>query len=176
MVNPFYIVSQKLAELGIFSFFLPWIITAAVFWGLLKRSKIFESELVNAILSISISFLIWGYLVLPIATQIWSYLATFIMQGLVVIIVFLVALLGASLFYPKFGEFLAESFKNRTMIWVFLAIFFGGLFFTSGLYQVLIPRGGPSGTSYDVSSMIIMLVILMIGILIVVAIQKGLGG
>lgn len=175
MVNPFYIVSQKLVELGIFSFFIPWIITSAVFWGLLKRSKIFESELVNAILSISISFLIWGYLVLPVATQIWSYLATFIMQGLIVIIVFLVALLGASLFYPDFGKFLTESFKSRTMIWIFLAIFFGGLFFTSGLYKVLIPRG-EGGISYDVSSMITMLVILIIGILIVVAVQKGMGG
>ncbi len=176
MLDPFHLIIDRLINLGVINFFIPWIITATVFWALLKKSKLFESSFVNAILAVSIAFLFWGYLVSPIAIQLGTHLSLFIAQGFVIIFVFLFGLLGASMFYPKFGESLNEMFKKRTMIWVFLALFFGVLFFTSGMYKVLILELPPSGVRADVTMLIVLLVALIIGMLILVAAKYGLGG
>jgi len=173
MVNPFQLITERLAGLGIFSFFLPWIITAAIMWGLLKRSKMFDPS-INAILSIALSFFIWGYLA-QTAFEIGAPLAAFITQGFVLILVFVFGLVGASMFYPKFSETLTEVFKSSSMIWIFLGLFFGVIFFTSGLYTVLFTSPLGTGIQADVQAMIIMLAALVIGILILVGVQRGVG-
>jgi hypothetical protein len=175
MLDPFHLIIDRMTELGVINFFIPWIITTTVFWALLNKSKIFESPFVNAILSISVAFLFWGYLISPVAIQLGKNLSLFIAQGFVIIIVFMFGLLGASMFYPKFGEFLTESFKKRTMIWVFLALFFGVLFFTSGMYKVLIWENPTPGVRTDVTMLIVMLSALIIGMLILVGVKWGLG-
>jgi len=173
MVNPFQLITERLADLGIFSFFLPWVITTAVMWGLLKRSKMFDPS-INAILSIVVSFFIWGYLA-QAAFEIGTHLAAFITQGFVLMLVFVFGLVGASMFYPKFSETLTEVFKSSMMIWVFLGLFVGVLFFTSGLHEVLFYGSADTGIQSDVQNMIIMLVALIIGILILVGVQRGAG-
>jgi hypothetical protein len=176
MLDPFHLIVDRLINLGVINFFIPWIITSTVFWALLNKSKLFGSAFVNAILSISLAFLFWGYLVSPVAIQLGTHMSMFIAQGFVIIFVFLFGLLGASMFYPKFDEFLTGAFKKRTMIWVFLALVFGVLFFTSGMYKVLIWESPAPGVRGDVTMLIIMLVALIIGMLILVAAKYGLGG
>jgi len=176
MLNPFQLIVDRMVELGAINFLIPWIITATIFWALLNKSKVFESSMVNAILSISVAFLVWGYLISPLAITLGKSLSIFIAQGLVIIIVFLFALLGASMFYPKFGETLTTAFKSRTMIWIFIAIFVGGLFFTSGLYKVLMPGPMPNGKQGDVTILIVILIALIIGILILVGVKSGTEG
>jgi hypothetical protein len=173
MVNPFQIITERLIDLGVFSFFIPWVITAAVMWGLLKRSKIFDPT-INAILSIAVSFFVWGYLA-NTAFGIGEYLAAFITQGFVLMLVFVFGLVGASMFYPKFSDTLTEVFKSSWIIWMFIGIFFGILFFTSGLYKVLGPGPSGPGVQADVQAMIIMLIALIIGILVLVGVQRGAG-
>jgi len=173
MVNPFQLITERLVDLGVFSFFLPWLITAAVMWGLLKRSKIFDTT-VNAILSIAVSFFVWGFLA-QTAFDIGTPLAYFITQGFVFMLVFVFALVGASMFYPKFSETLSEVFKSSMMVWVFIGLFFGTIFFTSGLFTVLFPEPSGTGVQADVNAMILMLVALIIGILILVGVSRGVG-
>lgn len=176
MLNPFQLIAQRMVELGAVNFFIPWVITATIFWALLNKSKMFESPIVNAILSISVAFLVWGYLISPVAIGLGKSLSIFITQSLVIVIVFMVALLGASMFYPKFGETLTTAFKSSIIIWVFIAIFVGGLFFTSGLYKVLsngFPSGGKLG---DVATLIVILVALIIGMLILVGVKSSTEG
>jgi len=174
MANPFQLIAEKLQELGIIGFFLPWLITAAIFWGLLRKSKMFESPIVNAILSLSASFFVFSYLYTASSFELGTALATFVTQATVIIIVFLFSLIGASMFYPKFGDVLTEKFKG-TMVWVFIGLFMGALFFTSGLYVVLnnIPTGGVQS---DVYTLIIILVALIVGMLILVGVSRGMGG
>ena len=173
MLNPFQLITDRLADLGIFSFFLPWVITAAIMWGLLKRSKMFDPT-INAILSISVSFFVWGYLA-STAFEIGAPLAAFITQGFVLMLVFVFGLVGASMFYPKFSETLTEVFKSSWIIWMFIGLFFGVLIFTSGLYTVLSSGYQGTGIQADVNAMIIMLAALIIGILILVGVQRGAG-
>jgi len=173
MQSPFQLVIEKLASLGVFSFLLPWILTAAVFWGLLKKSGMF-GPFVNAVIALTTSFFIWGYFTTSYAIEIGTPLSTFIIQGSVIILVFLFGLIAASMFYPKFPEILAEK-KSSNMIWVFLGIFVGGLFFTSGLYRIL-SAGPATGIQSDVITLTTILVALIIGILILVAVQRSEGG
>jgi len=144
---------------------------------LLKKSKIFESSVVNAIISLGASFFVWSYLVTGPAFDLGTALSVFITQATVIIIVFLFSLIGASMFYPKFDEVLTEKFKG-TMIWVFIGLFMGALFFTSGLYMVLNTffTNGTSGTRGDVTTMIIILVALIVGVLILVGVSRSSGG
>lgn len=174
MANPFQLIAKNLQELGIIGFFLPWIITAAIFWGLLKKSKIFESSIVNAIISLGASFFVMSYIFTSSTFDFGTALSVFITQATVIIIVFLFSLIGASMFYPKFDEVLAEKFKG-TMVWVFIGLFMGALFFTSGLYMVLnsFPTTGVQG---DVTTMIIILVALIIGMLILVGVSRSTKG
>jgi hypothetical protein len=173
MANPFQLITERLTDLGIFSFFLPWIITAAIMWGLLKRSKIFDPA-INAILSIAVSFFVWGYLA-NTALEISEPLTAFITQGFILMLVFVFGLVGSSMFYPKFSETLTEVFKSSSMIWIFLGLFVGVLFFTSGLYTVLFAGYPTTGVQADVNAMIVMLAALIIGILILVGVQRGVG-
>jgi len=95
-------------------------------------------------------------------------------------LVFVFGLIGASMFYPDFSKTLTEAFKSSMMIWVFIGLFVGVLFFTSGLYEVLIygpmSADGGAGIKSDVQAMIIMMAALIIGILILVGVQRGTGG
>ena len=174
MANPFQLITEMMADLGLFSFFLPWIITAAVMWGLLKRSKMFDAS-INLVLSIAVSFFIWGYLA-QTAFDIGTPLANFITQGFVLMLVFVFGLIASSMFYPKFSETLTEVFKSSSMVWIFLGLFVGVLFFTSGLYTVLFQGPSGSGVQTDVQALIMVLVALIIGILILVGVQRGVGG
>jgi len=174
MASPFELIAENLQELGVIGFFLPWLITATIFWGLLRKSKIFESSVVNAIISLSASFFVFSYLYTGASFDVGTALANFVTQATVIIIVFLFSLIGASMFYPKFGDVLTEKFKG-TMIWIFISIFMGALFFTSGLYVVLnnIPV---AGVQSDVYTLIIILVALIIGMLILVGVSRSMGG
>jgi len=171
MVNPFQIIAQRLLDLGAFGFFLPWVITAAVFWGLLKKSGIFDTA-INAILSISLSFFIWGFLITASNADIGAPLSAFITQGFVIMIVFVFSLVAASMFYPKLGDVLTETIKNKSIIWMFLGLFII-LFFTSGLFKVMFVGPFPSGIQGDVMTMTIILVALVIGILVLTVVQKS---
>jgi hypothetical protein len=90
-------------------------------------------------------------------------------------LVFVFALIGASMFYPKFPDTLSEVFKGSWVIWMFVGLFVGALFFTSGLYKVLIPSGPSTGAQGEVQGMVVMLVALIVGVLILVGVQRGLG-
>ena len=62
MVSLFEEMVQRLIDLGFYDFFLPFILSTAIFYALLKKSKIIsDSPLVNATLALSIAFLIFGY-------------------------------------------------------------------------------------------------------------------
>lgn len=173
MVSPFETIAIKLGELGFYNFFLPWIITATVLWGLFKKSEMFESPSANAILSLSISFFIWGYLIGPRAIELGTPLSTFVTQGMAFLLIFLFGLVGASMFYPKFSELLLKEMKRRTVVYIVMTVFIV-LFFTSRLHRVLMGEGGIAdvGPERDVTLVVVMLAVLMIGMFLVFSVHR----
>ena len=176
MVSPFQLAAERLAETGFYSFLIPWILSAAVLWGLLKKSNMFESSTVNGLISLSASFLVWAYLIGPGAIDIAATASTFVMQAGILLFVFLFGLIASSMFYPKFTETMIEGFKSRSLVSIIIAVLFV-LFFTSGLYKVLIgePIEGepePSQEEKDVLNMVIIIGILIITIGILVSVTR----
>ncbi len=172
MPDLFRPIAEKLVDLGFIGFFIPWMITAAVFWGLLRRSKLFDSMIINAVLALAASFFLWAYLVGSTAIEIGAPLATFMAQASVLILVMVFGLVAAGMFYPDLNKTLGETFKTRSAMYIMIALFFG-LFFTSGLYKILIPEDIFTGPRGDAYTLVLVLAILIGGLFIIVGVQSS---
>ena len=169
MVSPFEMAAQKISELGFFNFVLPFFITGAVFYGLLRRSNLFSTG-INVTISLSISLFLWGYLVTTSALEIGTPMAKFFTQITMVILLFLFAIVASSLFIPELNESLKSAFPGGTFIWVMVIIFAIIFFVTSGLGNLTgIPQAlhGPAG------SIVLIMFFLFIGTLIAVFVGRG---
>lgn len=144
MVSPFQLIGQNLAEIGVYDFLFPFIITSAILYALLRKTKLFgeEAVAVNAVLSLMFSFFVWGYAVsLPIMS-LGLPLSKFVTHFFIVSLIFLFAFIGASIAYPDFSEALGRTFaKSSTILWIFIVIMVVIFFFTSGLGEILNLQG-----------------------------------
>jgi hypothetical protein len=114
------------------------VITTAIFYAILRKTKILgDSIAVAAILSLSFSFLIWGYLVSIPSVGLGVPMAKFVTQFSVLALAFLFTILGASFFYPEMGSFLGRLFPGGTMFWIVLVLVLVIFFFTSGLGNII---------------------------------------
>lgn len=162
MVSPFEIITQKIAELGVFDFLLPFLITAAVFYGLLRKSNLFSTA-INATLSLSISLFIWGYLITAGSVALGAPLSKFFTQTTVVILLFLFTIVASAMFYPDFNTALKKAFPEGQFVWVMFGILIIIFFVTSGLGSVTgitALFGSPTGV------VVLILFLLFIGVLI----------
>ena len=176
MVNPFQRVAEKLGELGFYSFLLPWLVTSAVLWGLLSKSKLFGENAVaiNSVLSISISFFIWGFLIFS-GSDIGMALSRFFTQMTLVAIGFTLMLLVGSLFFPDFQQTLEDKIPSSVMFWIIIVIGMlllvgGGLFnlgemFYNFLHSFTKISGGGAGV-------LIIAVIFLVLILMFVSVME----
>jgi uncharacterized membrane protein YjfL (UPF0719 family) len=148
-------------------------LTAAVFYGLLRRSQIFgkpeENIAVNAVVALVAAFMVWAYPIL-VGVNIEIMLSTFFFQGTIATLVVVIGLLIVSMFMPKgLGESLSEQFKGKG-VWIGVLIFgllIGfGVFFSSGAVQIFFPTGVFGGINEDV----ILSVAVVIGLFAVLAV------
>jgi hypothetical protein len=172
MTNVFEIIAQKLIDLGVYDFLFPFIITSAIFYGLLKKTKILgESVTINGVLALSIAFLIFGFPKL-IGVTLASPFSRFFTGVTVWILIIGTGVLLAGFFYPDLLKFLAEAFTRRTALIVMIVIGIS-LFITSGFITVFTGGWTPTapgapgpGISTDViilaAAIIIFIVLLII--------------
>lgn len=163
MSNIFQVIAEKFGELGFYNFFLPWLITLAVIWGLLKKSKLFDSPSVSAVISLSVSTLVWGFLVGVSGTDISGPMSTFITQIALIIIGLMFVVIGGSLFYPDIFEAISEWVKNQAMLTLFLIIVVV-LALISGMFKVIFT--GIAGISRNILGLIFMAVLFMLAIML----------
>jgi len=103
MADIFVPIINKLQEIGALNFLFPYILTTAIFYGLLRKSKIFgepeKNVAVNAVVSLVAAFMVLAY---PIASgvSVEGLLPPFFMQALVVILMFMVSLMIVGMFLP----------------------------------------------------------------------------
>jgi hypothetical protein len=147
MTDIFASFISKLVGLGFFNF-LTFLLALALIYALLKQRKIFgENPVVNGIIAFSIAFFIFAY---PVITGIslTTQITTFLSQSFIFLLVFFIAFLMASLFYPTLPKMLEEFFKSRSTLFAMIALAIA-LFVTSGLvgviYSLISPTGAPSG-------------------------------
>lgn len=178
MSSPFEIVVQNMVNLGFYNFIFPFIITSAIFYALLRRSKVFgESIVVNAVVSLSIAFMIFGYPVIA-GVSLATPLATFFTQATVWLLIIFVGIIIASLFYPNLSDMLTKQMTHRTTLFMMIALAIA-LFVTSGLVTVFtgtfnkpVTPGSPPSIPTDVILIAAGLIIFIVLLLIATAIAR----
>jgi len=187
MADLFQQLIQKMIDFGFYNFLFPFIISLALFYGLLKKSAIFgNSFLINAVVAVSLAFMIAGFPVIFGQPSFFALpLSTFFAQGTVILLIFVLAFIGASFFYPDMTKWLMDVFKHRTMMTILIVIAFG-LLFTSGLIQVLFvglnPPASTTGsqqggkTPFDIIVIVAGMIIFVILIIVASSIARTGGG
>ncbi len=130
MTNYLQIVTTKLIDTGFFDI-LTFALVTAIFYGLLRKSQIFKSNTINAVISLSIGFFVLIYRVIT-GTSLLTPLATFFTQWFTIILGLFTGFVVASLFYPNLPKILAERFTRRTALSAMIALGIA-ILVTSGL-------------------------------------------
>ncbi|MEM5843910.1 MAG: hypothetical protein QXX07_02645 [Candidatus Aenigmatarchaeota archaeon] len=132
MADLFTPIIEQLDKLGFFNFFFPWLVTLAIMYAILQKSKILgESALINGVVALSIAFLVFAFPVLS-GFSFALPLSTLFTQTTSILLFFFVGFLLASLFYPNLTQFLIQQFTRRTTLYAMVALGIA-LFITSGL-------------------------------------------
>jgi len=165
MVSPFEIVILNLQKIGAFRFLFPFLLTSAIFYGLLRKSRLFgkpeENVAVNAVVAIVAAFMVWSYPIL-VGVNVETILSTFFFQGTLAMVIVIIGLLIVGMFVEP-GKTLGEKIGSKTWIGilVFGLLVAFGLFFTSGVSNFFFPSGvGGIGISEDMITSIVVLIIL----------------
>jgi hypothetical protein len=154
MVNPFEIVIKKLAELGFFTYVLPYILTAAIFYGLLRKSEIFgppeKNVAVNGVVALVAALFVWAAPPL-LGVNLGEALPLFFVQAAVGILIVVIGVLITAMFFgPNLPEKLSKALGEKSRWWgAFLVVGFiiaGAVFFSSGLVNIMFPGGTIGGT------------------------------
>jgi len=163
-------------DLGIFHFLL-YMLTAAVFYGLLRKSKLFgepkQNVTVNATVAIVAALMVWAYPVI-VGVDIVKDFIVFFTQGLIAMMVIVIGLLATSMFLP---EGLAKGLKELGLgkkfygglLVIFLLIAFG-ILISSGLGNIFFPAGVGIGTPTISTDIIITIGVLLLIVVTVAAI------
>lgn len=147
MADPFETVILNMQRLGFFKFLFPYMLTAAIFYGLLRKSQIFgppeRNITVNGIVALVAAFMVWSYPIIS-GVDIQLQLSTFFVQGTIAVLVVMVGLMITGMFAPtNMPEHLAKVFKGGRM-WgaiIILGLLIGaGIFASSGLMNVFFPN------------------------------------
>ncbi|MCD6371232.1 MAG: hypothetical protein J7L39_00750 [Candidatus Aenigmarchaeota archaeon] len=143
MVTPLENITQRLLDIGFFDI-LTFALVSAIFYGLLKKSKIFEGNVfLDGVVSIVIGFFTLLYKIVT-GVSLLAPLATFFTQWFSVLLAFFIGAIVASMFYPDLPKMLGEQFKRRSTLWAMIALGIG-LFVTSGLISTFISGLGGGG-------------------------------
>lgn len=177
MVNPFEIAIKAMSERGFFQFLFPFMLSAAIFYGLLRKSQIFgppeRNVAVNGVVALVAAFMVWAYPIIA-GIDITLQLSNFFIQGLSVSLIVMFGLMIAGMFFPPdLPKVLSEKFKGAGF-WgvVIVAGILVGLivFLSSGLMNIFFPQAvfGENFLSSDIFLTVISLVILAVFIVVIV--------
>jgi len=168
--NIFVPMVKRIIDIGAMNLIL-FMLFLAIIYAILKKSKLLgESIVINAVVALVAAFLIFVYPTIS-GFDLLKPVSTFITQSSVLIILLLVALLAASLFYPDMSKVLGEVVKGPTMIYVLIAVLIA-LAIVSGLVGVIwggITAEKPGEQTYKDVILIATSIILFIAVLYLAA-------
>ena len=185
-------VILRLSEIGFFQFVLPFLLTSAIFYGLLRKSQIFgdpdKNIAINAVVSLTAGFMVWAYPIIA-GVDVTETISTFFFQGAMAMVGVILGIMIAGMFLPKdLPSEISKHIKSSKGIGIIVAI---GLIIafviviTSGLIGLIIPSfsgisigGGGVGFVGPGLNSTDLLTIVTIGIMgaVIIAITRGGGG
>jgi hypothetical protein len=168
MADIFTAVIERLRDIGAFNFLFPYMLTTAIFYGLLRKSQVFgkpeENAAVNAVVAMIAAFMVWSYPVIA-GIDIEVHLVYFFTQGMVVMLVFMMTLLIAGMFLPPdLPKHLSEGLLkgNKAAGIIIVGLFFGlVIVISSGLWNAVL---GPSllEVPSDIFITVVVIIILIV--------------
>jgi hypothetical protein len=187
MANPFETVILNMRGTGIFQFLLPWMLSTAIFFGLLRKSQIFgepeRTTMINAVVAIVAAFMVWSAPIL-LGIDMETKLSAFFVQGTSATLVVLLGLMIVSMFFPpdlpkQLGVLLNAKGPAGGVL-IFGILIAAGILISSGLIGVILPGfslaglGGTGGIGGDTVSTVLM-VALLLGTVLIIAWGGGKG-
>lgn len=183
MANPFETVILNMRNTGMFQFMLPFMLSSAIFYGLLRKSQIFgdpqRSVTVNAVVALVASFMVWAAPIL-LGIDIETKLASFFLQGISVMLVVMVGLMIVGMVAPPdLPSHFKTVFEKNTKVW--MAILIGGILtgiivaVSSGFMNIYFPTGGIGGglqLSQDTINALIVVFLMIGSVLALVALGR----
>lgn len=177
MVSPFEIAIKAMADRGFFQFLFPFMLTSAVFYGLLRKSQIFgEPErniAVNGVVALVAAFMVWAYPIIA-GVDITLQLSNFFIQGLSISLVVMFGLMVAAMVFPPDLPGILNKKFEKGGFWagILIAGIIVGLivFLSSGLFNVFFPQAvfGTNFLSSDIFLTVLSIVILAVFIVVIV--------
>ncbi|MEK6910037.1 MAG: hypothetical protein AABW61_03105, partial [Candidatus Aenigmatarchaeota archaeon] len=169
----------KLQSLGFFQFLLPFILTAAIIYGGLRRAQLFgepeKNVAVNAIVAFVISLFVWAAPII-LGIEIEAKLSSFFIQGFSMSLIVLIALVLAGMFFPPdLAKSLGDKIKAPYFYGaiIIVALIVGGVILvSSGLATVLFPKGIGVKVSSDVFISIAVIIALVVSVAVIVRVAK----
>lgn len=148
MPNMFETVVLRMRDAGMYQFLLPFMLSLAIFYGLLRKSRIFgdprEAVSINAVVSVVAAFMVWSAPVI-LGVNIEQSLANFFVQGSTATLVVIVSLLITSMFFPPdLATQISKTLKAPKYVSAFIIFGFlvgAAIFISSGLFNILLPEG-----------------------------------
>jgi hypothetical protein len=182
MANTFDFVIVRLNQLGFFQLLL-FVLTSAVFYGLLRKSKLFgeadRNIVVNGVVALVAAFMVWSAPTL-LGIDIVTSTTTFFVQGISATLVVMLALMITGMFAPEgLGKVLQENLKGRFLAAVLILglIVALGIFFASGISNIFFPASTFStGLSTDTITIIVIGVMMIISVVVIIGVGGGGGG
>lgn len=120
-------VITMLNEIGFFTFFLPFMLTSAIMYGLLRKSKIFgeakENVAINATIAVSTAFLVSAAPII-VGIDISKHLAAFITYIIFVILALTVLFFIPFLLIPSLKEIkeIGKEIDRRLIVFTFFIV------------------------------------------------------
>ncbi len=177
MASPFETIINNLQQIGAFQFLFPFLLTSAIFYGLLRRSQIFgkpeQNVAVNAVVAIVAAFMVLGYPILA-GVNIQVELSKFFFGSVVSILTIVVGLMILGAVVPGgIGEEFAKRWKGGGMaaFLVFGILVAIGILASTGLINVFFPTNLPF-----ISTDVILTIAILFAMVISVGLIAYLGG
>jgi peptidoglycan biosynthesis protein MviN/MurJ (putative lipid II flippase) len=174
----FYGLIDYVKNIGVFEFYLPFVILFAMLYGLLNKSKIFGepagARSINLIIALGSAFFIMAYT--PVGITLTGFFANFFTQSAVIMVTLVVLVMMVYLILPEKGlEGLARTSKTIAFLAMLLVV---GIYISSGGLNIFPGSGvGNIDWGFGLSTEDIVIIgVIALTIFVMWYISKGGGG
>ncbi|MEM7825387.1 MAG: hypothetical protein QW412_00830 [Candidatus Aenigmatarchaeota archaeon] len=169
----YYGIVELLKNMGVFEFYLPFVILFGLLFGLLEKTKIIPERRINIIIALASAFFIMAYT--PAGITLTQFFSNFFANVAVVMVTLLSFMLMIYLILPITGMKEPGFPKVAKYIVFFIVLIVLGIFITSGGLKIIFPQINEikiPGLETDPQDLII-IILIVIMILVIYFVSKG---
>ncbi|MEM5882757.1 MAG: hypothetical protein QXQ77_00755 [Candidatus Aenigmatarchaeota archaeon] len=169
----YYGILELLKNIGVFEFYLPFVILFGLLFGLLEKSKIIPERRINIIIALASALFIMAYT--PAGITLTQFFSNFFTNVAVIMVTLLSFMLMVYLIMPVAGKEKPEFPKAVKYIAFFIGLIVIGIFITSGGLKIFLPQIEEvriPGIEIDPQDLVI-IILIFIMILVIYFVSKG---